>query len=128
MGTKTAKNKPVQTSTDDQIQSRMVRKKIRTNQSILSFQPNMQHLRIQIRRFNTRNAQMDLSTLWNNTPQRHQRSKKHTKRRNKINILKKGKILYNRTRRTTGDSLVNSYTHKSITAQEYFYKNGTNIK
>ena len=48
MGTKTTKNKPVQSSTDDQIQGRMVREKIRANQSILSFQPNMQHLRIPI--------------------------------------------------------------------------------
>ena len=48
MGTKTTKNKPIQTSTNDQIQGKMVRQKIHTNQPILPFQPTMQQLRIPI--------------------------------------------------------------------------------
>ena len=93
MDTKIAKNKPIQTSTNDQMQNKMVRQTIHTNQSILSFQPNMQHLRTPIRRFNNKNVQMDLFNLRNKSPQRHQRSKKHTKRRNKINILNKNKYI-----------------------------------
>ena len=46
MGTKTTKNKPIQTSKHAKIQIQMVRKNIHTNQQILSINKNMQQLRI----------------------------------------------------------------------------------
>ena len=45
----------------------------------------MQQLRIPIHRPNTRNPQMDLPKMQNNTPQKHKRRKKHPKRRKKNN-------------------------------------------
>ena len=83
MGTKTTKNKPIQTIKNDQIQSRMVRKNIHTSQQILPIHKNMQHLRIQKSKHNTKNPTMDMPHMQNKTPQRHQRSKKHIKRINK---------------------------------------------
>ena len=47
MDTKTTKNKSIQTTKHDQIQSRMVRKNIHTSQQILPIHKNLQHLWIQ---------------------------------------------------------------------------------
>ena len=92
MGTKTTKNKPIQIIKNDQIQSRMVRKNIHTSQQILPIHKNMQHLRIQKSKHNTKNPTMDMSNLRNKTPQRHQRRKKHIKRINEKNNLIKKRI------------------------------------
>ena len=63
----------------------MVRQKIHTNRPILPIKPKMQQLRIPIHRPNTRNPQMDLPKMQNNTPQRHKRRKKYPQRRKKNN-------------------------------------------
>ena len=63
----------------------MVRQRIHTNRPILPIKPKMQQLRIPIHEPNTRNPQMDMSKMQNNTPQRHKRRKKHPKRRKKNN-------------------------------------------
>lgn len=89
MGTKITKNKPTQTTGNDKIQITMVWKKIHTNTKILPIQPTMQHLRIQKTQPNIRHKKMDMSSLWNNPPQRHKRSKKHTTKSNKKYIIKK---------------------------------------
>ena len=49
----------------------------------------MQHMRIQKHKPNIRHPTMDMPILWNKTPQKHQRRKKHTKRSNKNNHIKK---------------------------------------
>ncbi len=85
------KNKPIQTRTNDKIQSQMVREKIHTNKQIFPIQPKMQQLRIPKKEPKTKTSRMDMSKMWNKTPQRHQRSKKHIKRRNQNNIIKQKK-------------------------------------
>ena len=67
----------------DKIQIRMVWKNIHTNRQILSIKQKMQHLRIPKKQPNTQNTSMEMPHLRNTPPQRHQRSKKHLKRRTK---------------------------------------------
>ena len=67
----------------DKIQIRMVWKNIHTNRQILSIKQKMQHLRIPKKQPNTQNTNMEMPHLRNTPPQRHQRSKKHLKRRTK---------------------------------------------
>ena len=88
MGTKNAKNKSLQTHTDDKIQIRMVRKNIQTNRQILSIQQNMQQMRIPEKRPNTRYTTMDMPIMPHTPQQRHKRSKKHTKQSNKNKYIK----------------------------------------
>ena len=57
-------------------------------QHLVSIKQNMQQMWIQKRRPKTKRQNMDLPTMPHHTPQRHKRSKKHTKRRKK-NIFKK---------------------------------------
>ena len=89
MGTKTTKNKFIQTRANDKIQIQMVRKNIHTNRQILSIQQNMQQMRIPEKRPNTRYTTMDMPIMPHTPQQRHKRSKKHTKRINKYKFLKK---------------------------------------
>ena len=83
MGTKTTKNKPIQTGKYVKIQIRMVWENIHTNRQILSVYKNMQHLRISKRQHNSRHSPMDMPIMRITPPQRHQRSNTHTKRSNK---------------------------------------------
>lgn len=83
MVTKTTKNWIIQTTKHDKIQIRMVWKNIHTNRQILSIKQKMQHLRIPKKQPNTQNTSMEMPHLRNTPPQRHQRSKKHLKRRTK---------------------------------------------
>ena len=83
MVTKTTKNWIIQTTKHDKIQIRMVWKNIHTNRQILSIKQKMQHLRIPKKQHNTQNTNMEMPHLRNTPPQRHQRSKKHLKRRTK---------------------------------------------
>ena len=71
------KNKPIQTPTNDKIQSPMVREKIHTNKPIFPIQPTMQQLRIPKKEPKTRTPRMDMLRMWNKTPPRHQRCKKY---------------------------------------------------
>ena len=89
MGIKTTKNKPIQTSKHDKIQIRMVRKNIHTNRQILPIHKNMQQLRISKKQHDTRHSPMDMPIMRHTPQQGHKRRKKHTKRSNKINIIKK---------------------------------------
>ena len=82
------KNKPIQTRTNDKIQSPMVREKIHTNKPIFPIQPTMQQLRIPENEPKTRTSRMEMPRMWKKTPPRHQRRKKHIKRRNPNNIIK----------------------------------------
>ena len=97
----------------------MVWKNIHTNRQILSLKPKMQHLRIPKKRPNTQNTSMEMPNLRNTPPQRPQRSKKHLKRRTKNTKSNKcmKKYFFHRTRKSTGDRLVNLNT-QVLTAQE----------
>ena len=83
MGTKTTKNKPIQTRKHDRLQIPMVRKNIHTNRQILSIHKNLPQMRISKKQPNTRHSRMDMPIMRHTPPQRHQRSNKHTKRSNK---------------------------------------------
>ena len=89
MGTKITKNRLIQTTANDKIQIRMVRKNIHTNRQVLSVQQKMQQMRIPEKRPNTRYTTMDMPIMPHTPQQRHKRSKKHTKRSNKYKFLKK---------------------------------------
>ena len=94
MGTKTAKNKPTQTSKNAKIQSRMVRQNIHTSTPVLSIHKNMPHLRISKKQPNTRHPQMDMPILQHTPPKRHKHSNKHSKRSKKIKFMKKNNNKY----------------------------------
>lgn len=60
---KLQKNRLIQTTANDKIQIRMVRKNIHTNRQILSIQQNMQQMRIPEKRPNTRYTTMDMPIM-----------------------------------------------------------------
>lgn len=128
MGTKITKNRLIQTTANDKIQIRMVRKNIHTNRQILSIQQNMQQMRIPEKRPNTRYTTMDMAIMPHTPQQRHKRSKKHTKRSNKYNFLKKNNINKIWTRKSTRDSLVNLIIHKEYNSPRIILQNDKNIK